>query len=152
MTPKYIENQSGLWIVVMLLGFMTVPLFFVLGEDNYSQENLVAFLLLAVLIPLLCAILFYKLKTEVFSDQIKVSFGIGLIKKQIELKHVTEVKVVKNSWLMGWGIRYILNGWMWNIWGLKAVELHFSNKKSIFRIGSQDPVILKQKIEDQLIE
>jgi dihydrofolate reductase len=88
--------------------------------------------------------------TEVSSEKIIIFFGGGLIKKKIPLSRVKEVKVVRNKWIYGWGIRYIINGWMWNIWGLDAVELTFNDKNAVFRIGSKNPEKLKEVIDKQL--
>ena len=44
---------------------------------------------------------------------------------------------------MGWGIRKVVGGWMFNVAGLDAVELGLS-KGGLFRIGTDEP--------DQLLE
>ncbi len=43
-----------------------------------------------------------------------------------------------NRWYYGWGIRLTPQGWLWNVAGLDAVELTFSNGKK-FRIGTDEP-------------
>ena len=35
---------------------------------------------------------------------------------------MTAVREVRNRWIQGWGIRKISRGWMYNVWGLDAVE------------------------------
>jgi len=82
--------------------------------------------------------LFGRLKTDISSNGLKLQFGKGFIKKYIPINHISGCRVVKNSWTYGWGIRWIGFGhWMWNIKGLYAVELTFTNSKKKFRIGSQ---------------
>ncbi len=145
MEAKYSENQSGLWIILLLLIAGGIPIFGILSND--ASQFFHWAMLLTIGIIIICALLFYTFRTVVYRDRIKLSFGIGIISKNIDLKTVKSVEIVRNKWIYGWGIRYIMNGWMWNIYGLDAIELRFRNKDSIFRIGSQNPKKLKEKIE-----
>jgi len=148
MEAKYSENQSGLWIVLILFSIGLLSIFPILTKDiNIISHWL---MLMAVGIIIICGLLFYNLKTSVFRDKIRLTFGIGIIQKNIDMSLVKSVEVVRNNWIYGWGIRYVFNGWMWNIYGLDAVELKFKDKKSIFRIGSQHPKNLKEKIEEMI--
>ena len=47
----------------------------------------------------------------------------------------------------GVGIRMLSNGWLYNVSGLKAVELQFNNRKSIIRIGTNKPDEISQLIQ-----
>jgi len=95
-------------------------------------------------------LLFSSLKTVIEEGKIKLSFGIGLIKKGIPVSSISTVTVVRNKWYYGWGIRFYGKGWMWNYTGLDAVEINFKNRKSNFRIGSKQAEELKASIEQQL--
>lgn len=144
---KYREIQSGAWMVVLLIIALLTIILLSGSPENISSNNfrtavLASFVLLGVL--------FYRLKTEIAEDSIIISFGIGLIKKRIALSSITSAKVVRNHWMFGWGIRFIGKGWMWNIWGLNAVELNLKGKKSVFRIGSQRPQELCDFINKRL--
>ena len=98
---------------------------------------------------LICA-LFYGLTTNITSDTITVSFGIGLIRKRIPLKRIKAVKTVTSPWYYGWGIRLIPNGILFNISGTDGVELKFHDTGRIIRIGSKDSLALKREIEKRL--
>ena len=65
--------------------------------------------------------------------------GIGLISKSYNISNLKSCKPVTNSPLNGIGIRMLPNGWLYNVTGLKAIELQFKNKKSIVRIGTNRP-------------
>lgn len=91
--------------------------------------------------------LFYGMTTILDPEKITVLFGIGLIKKRFALNKIKEVSVVKNPWYYGWGIRYVPHGKLYNISGLKGVELTFYSTDRIIRIGTQDPAKLKNEIE-----
>ncbi len=76
-------------------------------------------------------------------------FGVGLIRKTIPLSDVDHVRAVLNSWLVGWGIRWIPGRyWVWNVSGLRAVELIMKDGTR-FRIGTDEPEALVQAIELQ---
>lgn len=145
----YREKQNGIYIVVLVLLASCLPLLGIFTDGEIIVKNWTVMGLVYVLM-ILVAFLFFRLVTEVSSGSIKVHFGTGIIKKQISLDRVKEVKVVRNKWFYGWGIRFIINGWLWNIRGLDAIELTFKDKNSVFRIGSQEPEKLKDAIERQL--
>lgn len=131
---KFREIQNGAWMVAILIIALLVVTMISKESDNSWSIYFIAMLLAGFV---LLGILFYRLKTEISEDSIVLSFGIGLIKKRISLNSISSAKVVRNHWIYGWGIRFIGKGWMWNIWGLNAVELSMKGKKSVFRIGSQ---------------
>lgn len=87
---------------------------------------------------LLCAALFGWLRTEVDADEIRLTLGVGLLRRRMARKEITEARRVRNAWYYGWGIRKIRNGWMWNVSGLDAVELLRGGGRA-FRIGTDDP-------------
>lgn len=88
------------------------------------------------------ALVFFSTLTVVVSDAaLDVFFGPGLIRRRINLRDVRDARVVRNPWYCGWGIRWIGRGWMWNVSGLRAVELEFGDGRR-FRIGSDEPEAL----------
>jgi hypothetical protein len=96
-------------------------------------------LALVILLILLASLgLFYKLSVEVRPGEVVVAFGVGLIRKRIDLNDVRSARAVRNSWFYGWGIRMIPHGWMFNVSGLDAVELALANGRR-FRIGTDEP-------------
>ncbi len=107
---------------------------------------------LMLLLPgvfLLLIPLFYRLTVEVTETHINVIFGVGLIKRKILLSEIQSCEAVTNKWYWGWGIRYIGEGWMWNITGLKGVRLHYNDGRS-FRIGTDQPDKLQMAITSRL--
>ncbi len=95
-------------------------------------------------------LLFYGLWINVTDDQIKIRYGIGLISFQFDLAEIKSVKVVRNKWYYGVGIRFIPHGMLYNIYGLDAVELVFFNRSRIVRIGSAEVEVLQYEIEKRL--
>jgi hypothetical protein len=99
---------------------------------------------------LLVYLLFYGMKTEVTENSIRISYGIGLIRKTIKLTNVKSVSVVSNPWYYGWGIRLIPNGWLYNINGSAGVELAFKDRSRIIRIGSGNASALNKAISGRI--
>jgi len=88
---------------------------------------------------------FSSLTTVVYSDSVIAYFGGGLIRRSIQIGRISSVMAVRNHWLMGWGIRLIAGGWMFNVAGLDAVELRLSSG-GCFRMGTDKPGELEASI------
>lgn len=95
--------------------------------------------------------IFYGMTTIIDNHAIVLSFGIGLFRKKIELTRISVVDVVKTPWYYGYGIRLIPKGWLYNVSGPHAVELRFHDRKTVIRIGTQDPVRLKNEIDSHRV-
>lgn len=83
-------------------------------------------------------LLFATLTVTVADGCLTCRFGIGIIRRTIRLKDVRTAEAVRNRWYYGWGIRLVPQGWLWNVSGLNAVELTFTDGKR-FRIGTDEP-------------
>ena len=82
--------------------------------------------------------MFSRLKVRVASGQVHVAFGAGWPRRTVDLNDVVAVNQVRNNWYLGFGIRRIPRGWMYNVWGLDAVEIELPDGK-VLRIGTNDP-------------
>lgn len=102
------------------------------------------------LIIFLIYLLFYGLTINLTPDLIEVSFGIGLISRRIQLVQIKTLEIVKNPWYYGWGIRFIPQGMLYNISRSDGIELTFNHTNRVVRIGTKDPMNLKQEIEKRL--
>jgi len=92
------------------------------------------------------SVLFGSLTVEVDRDQLRFWFGPGFLRRTVPLEEITASRVVTNRWWYGWGIRRIPGGWMYNISGLKAVELTLRGGKML-RVGTDEPEVLNRRIE-----
>jgi len=93
----------------------------------------------------LCLLLFPTLTAVVQGDTLCCFFGLGLIRRQIPVREILSVSVVKNPWIYGWGLRSIPGGWLWNVSGSEAVELRLRDGKR-FRIGTDEASVLREAI------
>ena len=142
----YSKTQYGKAIISLILVFL---LFVIIFYDKLKSSDpageIVA--LSTILVLVLVALLFYRLKVEINDSAITLTFGVGIIKKRIELSQIQSIEAVKNKFWYGWGIRLTPHGWLWNIAGYDAVELTFKQKKRKFRIGCEDSTELKAAID-----
>lgn len=138
----YNEFQFAWWI------FILVPIWSTVAIPYFSEDsgmNLNTFLIASAIFFVL-GLLFYGMRTQVDDSKISIVFGIGLIKKRIDLNNVKSVETVRNKWYHGWGIRLIGNGWLYNISGFDGVEIKQKDKVSVIRIGTRQPAQLRKAI------
>jgi hypothetical protein len=148
--PSYKEIQSAWWIIWLLIpleAFFIYAFLMHLHSPEVAPAPLAVFIGVEIIL-ILVGLSFYSMTTTVDSENITISYGIGLIKKRIRTGRIHSVTVVENPWYYGWGIRLIPGGWLFNIKGLDAVELEFNDSNRVFRIGSGDCERLKMAIEE----
>ncbi|MEM7339952.1 MAG: hypothetical protein AAF467_14955 [Actinomycetota bacterium] len=83
------------------------------------------------------------LHTSVTDRELTVAFRFGWPIRRIDISSISSHRPVRNSWWWGFGVRLVpTGGWMYNVWGLDAVEVHYTDHhgaEQIFRIGTDDP-------------
>ncbi|MBX9688673.1 MAG: hypothetical protein K2X27_18335 [Candidatus Obscuribacterales bacterium] len=93
---------------------------------------------------------FRSLTIEVDDEEIKLQFGDGPIRKSFLLADISSAKAVRTTPLQGWGIHWTGHGWLYNIYGLDAVEICMTNGKRAL-IGTDEPDKLEAAIDGRLI-
>ena len=135
---EYKTKQVGWVIIGVIVGIAIAISIISLVVEGANQEFTRATILMMVVFALI-PFLFGTLQTTVNDKEIQVKFGVGLIKKTIPLSSVKSMKVVRNKFIHGWGIRFTPHGWLWNIAGYDAVEFEIEGAKRKFRLGCKDP-------------
>ncbi|NOT74280.1 MAG: hypothetical protein HOP08_05075 [Cyclobacteriaceae bacterium] len=139
------ESQFG-WPTVLVMipaQIFIIWSFFAGAGKNSSLGSMITISSIFIVV----GIFFYRMKTVVDQKRITVSFGVGIIRKSIAMSRIKSIREVKNSWFSGWGIRFLVNGMLYNITGFKAVEISFYDTNRFVRIGTKDPALLKNEIE-----
>ncbi len=90
--------------------------------------------------------LFGSLTTRANATQLTWYFGLGFWKKTLNLEQIKTLNTVRNKAWWGWGIRRYQKGWLYNVSGLKAVELVLVDGRHV-RIGSDEPEALAAYLE-----
>ena len=136
MVGHYHHTQSGtLMLVTLSLSALVVGLVGILAVRSERWAWL-PFVVCALLFA--CAWIFSSLTVDVSGSEVRWYFGPGLWDYRIALSDIENVRIVRNYWLNGFGIR-MRPGWrLYNVSGLDAVELHLKNG-DIRRIGTDDP-------------
>ncbi len=140
-SQEYINVQLGHTIIAMILVVVLTATWAFTRGYFAAFEFLV---LMAVLTILIC--IFSSLTTRVENGVIKWNFGVGLISKTMPISRVVSNRAVRNKAWWGLGIRVIPRGWLYNVSGLKSVELILDDGKRI-RIGSDEPEEFNQAID-----
>ena len=142
---EYEHTQVG---YIHVIAYSAVVLFLV-GVNIFSEFE--PFTLILLIVMLLLLTVFSSLTVRVGGGVIAVQFGVGVIRKRIQLSDVESYAKVVNPWYYGWGIRYTPRGWLYNIYGRPAIELLMRNGKRC-RIGTDDPDGLAQALGEALHE
>ena len=131
----YKHRQIGYVIQVS----MCIAAVFAAGISCCTARPLIPWALSVICV--LTVFLFGSLTIEITDKKLKWSFGIGLVRKNIDMANVTSVEPVKNPWLYGWGIHLTPHGWLYNVSGWEAVQIRLKNGKQ-FRLGTDEPEAL----------
>jgi len=125
-----------LYVLIFIIILFTVT-FIASGFDIFA-------LLISILV-ILIILSFSSLTVFIDEENLNIKFGYGIYKKQFLLSEIMSAKTVKNHWYYGWGIRWWNNTWIYNVSGFDAIEIVMKNGK-VYRIGTNDPIELEQKI------
>lgn len=88
---------------------------------------------------------FSRLEVTVDASHVQATFGLGKPSRTIPLVEIVGAERVRNRWWYGFGVRRGPHGWMYNVWGLDAVEV-IRVDGTRFRIGTDDPDALAAAI------
>ena len=89
-------------------------------------------------ILLICLMLFSTLTIVVESNLITIRYGIGLIRKRIQIDQLDSWQAIEYKGGHGWGPRLTSEGWFFNVAESGAVRLNYKNGK-VFFFGTNEP-------------
>jgi hypothetical protein len=142
-------KQFGTYMVVIFLVFLLIISIIALKTESSSfKDYIIPFGTLLTIIS--CLLHFYQLTIRVSDESVSFKMGVGLFGKTYPISEIESCYEVTTSLLNGFGIRMISNGWLYNVSGNKAIELHFKNKTSVVRIGTDKPEEIASFINSKL--
>jgi Protein of unknown function (DUF1648) len=128
MNVQYRHSQPGyLSIVISFILIIVGVIMYICGLPPGMLLGVIALVVL---------VFTYKLTVEIKDGFLKFWFGPGLFWKKIPLEQIAYCEPFKGVF-SGWGIRYICNGWLYNVSGMKAVTIVFKSGKRM-HIGTDD--------------
>ena len=139
--PAYRHTQAGI-LTRGVLGSMAVA---VIALQAAVGLNGILLFILGVLA--LAFVAFGSLTVQVTTTEVSVRFGPGWIRKRFPTSAIETVSVVTNPWYYGWGLRWFVRGWLYNVSGFDAVELEMRDGR-IYRIGTDEPNRLETAIRE----
>lgn len=139
---RYKHTQVGYVTGGLTLAALPLLYYAFMAEDG--ELGLLAYTMLGGFGVL--AVLFSSLTVTVTDQELLFYFGPGFWTRRFALDDILSVEVVRNSPLYGWGIRYTPHGWLYNVSGLRAVEVTICGEGQV-RIGTDEPEKLKRAIE-----
>ncbi len=90
--------------------------------------------------------LFATLCVEVDAREVRVRFGVGLIRKTVPIADIVRADIVRTRIWWGWGLHWTPAGWLYNVAGRDAVRLELRRERAIM-IGSDEADRLKAAID-----
>ncbi|MEM7093922.1 MAG: hypothetical protein AAF567_13035 [Actinomycetota bacterium] len=141
---EHTQTSPAIRVVpIVLLGAFVITAF--ITQRGVVLLPVAGFVILLATILLVAS----RLTTTVSAQSVQAAFGFGWPRRTIALREIVTADEVRNRWIYGWGIRLVPKGWMFNVWGLDAVELELTSGRR-FRIGTDEPAELAGAITSAL--
>ncbi|WP_452602143.1 hypothetical protein [Pontimicrobium sp. MEBiC06410] len=133
----YKHTQYGKLLIVILsiVLLSTIAAFVFQAGTNPIPWPVLCFISLIFLFALLS---FYKLTIIITKNTITAKLGIGIIKKELNIKDINyaSIEKIKVPALYGIGIRLTPHGWLYNVKIGHAIKI--KSKTKTFFVGTED--------------
>jgi len=126
-------GYTGILTSVLMIGITWFSLPETFSDSTWGGVLLVVFIVGIVAVTFW----FSRLAVTVADGELTATFGLGKPHRVVALSEVVGVRQVRSSWIQGWGVRSVSKGWMYNVWGLDAVEVELGSG-TVFRVGTDD--------------
>ena len=148
MTP-YRHRQVGWKLAAGVAAGLVLAAWFVsaLSPSTRAAAPYLVYGLFGVLIVALLT--FATLTVTVDEREIRVVFGVGLVRQTIDLADVVKCEPVGVRAYWGWGLHWTPNGWLYNVGGREAVRIVLARGKPLI-VGTDDVPGLAAAIDARL--
>jgi multisubunit Na+/H+ antiporter MnhC subunit len=147
MEVLYKHRQIGWATIAIVTAVILVTIGWYIVARLMGCEGVLGRALIGVGIILTAVGVFFStLTVRITNERMTFHFGPGLIRKTILLRNIASVYPVVNKWWYGLGIHLTPHGWLYNVSGLKAVEIHMWNGQ-VMRVGTDEPEALCHAID-----
>ncbi len=141
MEAIYRHTQLGPLLLLSTVPGSTALLF---GSAVYEGPLSLGLLTLAIVVGGL-GFAFSSLTVEVTAAELAWRFGPGVFGGRVPRADIVAATPVENPWWWGWGVHLTPRGWLYNISGLRAVEVVLRDG-TVFRLGSDEADALAQAL------
>lgn len=136
-------NQPWFWgILILATGII---LYGIISQPIEGWEAVILIIILGLAILLFASM---QLKTRIDESGLTFSFLPLIGKRKYSNEQIQKLELIAYNSLFkfgGWGIRYNLNMWAYNVKGGHGLVVHLKDRK--FLIGTQKPEELKNAVE-----
>lgn len=144
-------QKARTWMLLLMVAFIfssvaiLYPVF--VGEAPLEPQHIIA-----PSVVLLAMLFFYQLRIQVYSNRIKLTYGIGL-NINIKFDKLLQVDPIKTPWYYGFGIRVTPQGMLYNIQGRTALVVYYESKgkQKKVMIGTDKPEELFKTLKKQML-
>lgn len=136
-------NQPWVWGILILVSLIT--LYGMISQPIDGWEAVIPIIILGLVILLFVSM---QLKTRIDENGLTFSFSPFIGQRKYSIEQIQTLELIEYNSLLkfgGWGIRYNLNMWAYNVGGKHGLIVSLKNKK--FLIGTQKPEEMKHAIE-----
>ncbi len=133
----YKRTQSGI-IITAILGVILIAILSVFIWQADSKQIPWPVITTLALLFLFTLLSFYKLTITITKETIEAKFGIGIIKRVLNIKDINyeSIEKIKVPALYGIGIRLTPHGWLYNVSIGHAIKIKTDTKT--FFVGTED--------------
>ncbi|MEH0762056.1 hypothetical protein H4F20_20600 [Vibrio sp. 16] len=133
----YKQSEVNKALITILLILSAIIVF----TSNYAGGALIA-----LAVNLIIGTLFYSMTIEVNKNKVCWYFGLGFLRKEVEVSSIKEISIYETKWYQGIGVRMLKDGWLYNASVGKALKLTMSGGKNIY-LGCKDVESLQFALE-----
>ena len=145
MKTVYKKTQYGIGLTIVLLLVIVFLTYSHVYQTGSKPLPLIPYIIITILFVLFILI-FYKLTITIDQEKVTAIFGIGLLKKSIQIDEINTIENYKIPWYAGIGIRLTPKGWLWNVKTGNALLL--KGKTKTFLVGSNEVPKLMELINN----
>jgi hypothetical protein len=138
---RYERTQIG-WVVICAVCIALILVAINIRTESSPAREISVVVELLLLLTLAA---FYKLTIKINNRVLRISFGVGIVRKEVQLTEIDTYEPVRIRWWYGWGIHITPYGWLYNVSGWDAVAIKLRNGRK-FAIGTDDPQRLVEAI------
>lgn len=141
-TSTYAHTQPA-WIIRLLIGIFipfNILLTYLMDEKDQTA------LLFIVLALCLLILFFWSMTIQITNTHLNHWFSFGFWKRSYPLATIQSVQRSQSKWYNGYGIRYVGNGWMYNVSGKDRLTVLFEDGTTI-HLGTDDLEALYQNVD-----
>jgi len=142
---KETQRFTQLWIWAILLIVTGITVYGIITQPFEGWEAVLPLVIIGLVITLFINM---KLETRIDENSLTFSFFPLIGKRKYWLDQIESLELIEYNSLVkfgGWGIRYNLDMWGYNVGGKHGLIVTLKDKK--FLLGTQKPVEMQKAID-----